>query len=425
MSTGLFIILISILLSAFFSGTEIAFVSANRLKIELDKSKHKISGKILSWFNEREANLITMLLLGNNIALVIYGIYMEDELSPILRHWLPSYLNGAIIVLLLNTVISTLIILIFAEFIPKASFRLNSNRIIQFFSIPLYILYIILLPFVYTFIILSEIILKYVFRTNISTKKYQFTVVDLDHYIQEFHDENSMENAVIESDLQIFRNAIDFRTTKVRECMVPRTEIKAIDLHDSIAGLIKLFHNTGHSKILVFEENIDNIIGYVHAFDLIKKPKTIPQILRQVILIPETLAANVMLQKMIKENSNMAVVLDEFGGTSGIITMEDLMEEIFGEIEDEFDNDVMIEEQIDENTFLLSARLEIDYLNQTYNFNLPESEEYETLGGYVTFYHQSIPQKGTKLDIENFTFEIVQAGHTKVDLIKVYRNIIG
>ncbi len=409
-------------MSAFFSGMEIAFVSANRLKIELDKNKNRISGKILSWFNQRESHFITMLLLGNNIAIVLYGIYMESFLSARLIHVFPEALSGPIFILLINTIISTLIILIFAEFIPKASFRLNSNKIIEVFSIPLMGLYFVLFPFVYAFIKAAEFILKYVFRTDIKTKKYIFTTTDLDHYIQEFHNENNQESEVINDDLQILKNAIDFQSTKIRECMVPRTEIAAIDQDDSIQNLINLFHSTGHSKILVYNENIDDIIGYVHAFDLIKKPKTIKQILRDIILIPETMAANEMLQKMIKEKNNIAVVLDEFGGTSGILTLEDLMEEIFGEIEDEFDNDMMIEKQIDENTFLLSARLEIDYLNEEFQLGLEESDEYETLGGYITSNYESIPHKGAKLEIGNYTFEILQAGLTKIDLIKLIRN---
>jgi len=239
--------------------------------------------------------------------------------------------------------------------------------------------------------------------------------------VQEFHQEDSEESAEIESDLQIFRNAIEFRSTKIRECMVPRTEIKAVDISLSISELLITFQESGHSKILVFEDDIDNIIGYVHAFDLISKPKSIEKILREIMLIPETLAANVMLNKMIKEHSSLAVVLDEFGGTSGIITMEDLMEEIFGEIEDEFDTNQLIENELDEKTILLSGRHEIDYLNETYKLDLEKSEEYETLGGYITHYYENIPEKGAQLNIGNHTFEIIQAGNTKIDLIKLHK----
>lgn len=421
MSTYLIIILLSILLSALFSGIEIAFVSANKLKIELDKSRNKITGRLLSWFNKREAYFITMLLLGNNIALVIYGIFMEESISPFLAETLPSFISGPFIILLLNTIISTFIILIFAEFIPKATFRLSSNKALEIFSIPLLLLYIIMLPFIFAFIKISEFLLHNVFRIKKSTDIYKFTSIDLDHYVQEFHQDDSEESAEIESDLQIFRNAIEFRSTKIRECMVPRTEIKAVDKTLNISDLLVLFQESGHSKILVYEEDIDNIIGYVHAFDLISKPKSIEKILREVMLIPETLAANVMLNKMIKEHSSLAVVLDEFGGTSGIITMEDLMEEIFGEIEDEFDNNQLIERKIDDNTILLSGRYEIDYLNETYKLDLKKSEEYETLGGYITHYYENIPEKGVKLKIENHTFEIIQAGNTKIDLIKLHK----
>ncbi len=422
METALLIIILSLVFSAFFSGMEIAFISANRLKIEIDKNKNKITGKILSWFNDREANFITMLLLGNNIAIVLYGIYMESFIGPKLNNLLPSYLSGPIVVLLLNTIISTLIILIFAEFIPKATFRLNSNKIIEIFSIPLAILYFLLLPFIFAFLKISELILKNIFRIEVSSKKYVFTTTDLDHYIQEFHNEDNEDSEEINDDLQILKNAIDFQSTKIRECMVPRTEIAAIDQYDSIENLLDLFHKTGHSKILVYNENIDDIIGYVHAFDLIKKPKSIIKILRDIIFIPETMAANEMLQQMINEKNNIAVVLDEFGGTSGILTLEDLMEEIFGEIEDEFDKDQLIEKQIDENTYIFSARLEIDYINEVFHLGLEDSEEYETLGGFIITFHESIPQKGAKFEIGNYTFEILQASMTKIDLVKISRN---
>jgi len=419
MSIGLTIVLVSVFFSAIFSGIEIAFVSANKLKIELDKSRNKISGKLLSWFNQREANFIGMLLIGNNIALVIYGIYMEKLLSPVISSFLPSFVSIPIIILLLNTIISTIIILIFAEFIPKASFRLNANKSLEIFSIPLLITYFTLIPFIYIFTKLSEIVLKYIFRTKIDNSKYQFSSIDFGHYIQEFHNESDEENSDIETDIQIFRNALEFQTTKIRECMVPRTEISAIDKQTEIAELVILFNQSGHSKIPVFDGNIDNIIGYVHAFDLIKKPKLLSNILREISYIPESMTANTMLNKMINEHISLAVVLDEFGGTAGIVTMEDLMEEIFGEIEDEFDKDKMIEKLIDENTYIFSARLEIDYLNDTYNLNLKESEEYETLGGYITHYYESIPKKSTKLKIEKYSFEILQAGDAKIDLVQL------
>jgi CBS domain containing-hemolysin-like protein len=419
MSIGYTIVLVSIIFSAIFSGIEIAFVSANKLKIELDKSRNKLSGKILSWFNEREANFIGMLLIGNNIALVIYGIYMEKLLSPAISNVLPSIISIPIIILLTNTIISTLIILVFAEFIPKASFRLNANRALEIFSLPMLLIYFALIPFIFAFTKISEFVLRNIFRTKIENKKYQFSSIDFGHYIQEFHDETAEATTDIDNDIQIFRNALEFQNTKIRECMVPRTEINAIDKETEISKLIEIFHQSGHSKIPVYENNIDTIIGYVHAFDLIKKPKTISNILRDIEFIPESMTANSMLNKMIKEHISIAVVLDEFGGTSGIVTMEDLMEEIFGEIEDEFDKDKMIEKVLENNEYIFSARLEIDYLNETYDLGLKESEEYETLGGYITHYYENIPEKNTKIQIENKSFEILQAGNAKIDLIKI------
>jgi CBS domain containing-hemolysin-like protein len=422
MNAAIIIIILSIVFSAFFSGVEIAFVTANKLKIELNKSRNILSGRIVSWFNKREANFIAMLLVGNNISLVIYGMNMEKIVNPLLASSLPYYLQSDFAILFANTLISTFLILILAEYIPKATFRLVANKAIELFSLPLIILYFLLFPFVWFFIKISEIILKYGFRTSITTQKHHFSTIDLDYFIQDFHREEFIENGEIESDIQLFKNAIEFRSTKIRECMVPRTEIKSVELDETIERLIEIFHQTGHSKILVHQENIDNIIGYVHAYDLLKKPETIQKILRTISMIPETMAANTMLNKMIKEHNSIALVLDEFGGTSGIITMEDLMEEIFGEIEDEFDKDQSVEKQIDENTYLFSARLEIDYLNETYHLNLVESDEFETLGGYVIHHHESIPQKGTIMNIDDNTFEIIQAGNTKIDLIKISVN---
>ena len=411
------IILFSILASAFFSGIEIAFVSANKLKIELDRSRGNTGGHIMAWFTKHSSNFIAFLLLGNNIALVIYGIFMEKILNHPIQQFLPQSLQSAFLILLIQTIVSTIIILFFAEFIPKIIFRLNSNKILNFFSFILVPLYIVLMPIVYTFIKLSRWILKYVFQSKIDDDKYTFSSIDLDYYIKEFHDTEVHSDT--ENDIQIFQNAIEFQDMKIRDCMVPRTDIVGVDENSSLEELRALFIKSGHSKIIVYEENIDKIIGYVHVFDLFQQPKSLKGILRELVFVPETMQANSFMSKLIKEQKNMAVVLDEFGGTSGVLTLEDLMEEIFGEIEDEFDRDQLLERKIDDQTYIFSARQEIDYLNNQYNFNLTESDEYETLGGFITFHHESIPQKGDDIKIDDFHFIILAASNTKIDLIKV------
>ncbi len=410
-------ILSSILASAFFSGIEIAFVSANKLKIEVDKSRGKIGAKIVAWFQQRSSTFIAFLLLGNNIALVIYGIYMEQELSSPLRDILPPVLKTDFIILLIQTIISTIIILIFAEFLPKIIFRINSNKILGFFSFILAPLFIILTPLVYTFIQLSQWILKYIFRSKIEDDQYTFSSTDLDYYIKEFH--NTDGESTEESDIQIFQNAIEFQDLKLRDCMVPRTDIQAVSEDTDLNEIRNVFSKTGHSKIFVFRENIDNIVGYVHVFDLFKQPKSLKGIIRDLLFVPETMQASAFLSKLIKEKKSIAVVLDEFGGTAGIITLEDLMEEIFGEIEDEFDHGHLVERKIDDNTYIFSARQEIDYLNDKYHLNLDESDEYETLGGYIIFHHESIPEKGQEISIKGNQFEILAASDTKIDLIKL------
>lgn len=418
--TVFWIILTTIIASAFFSGTEIAFVSANRLKIELDKSKGNISGQIMSAFLSKSSFFIAMLLFGNNIALVIYGMYMEESLIQWLMGILPPVLQNSFLILIIETILATLLILVFAEFIPKVLFRINANGILTVFAPLLYVLYYLLLPFVYMFIKVSEFVLHYILQTPIEESKYVFSSVDLHEYVKEFSSNTKTEEST-EQDLQIFQNAIDFKDIKVRECMVPRTEINAIDIYNNIEELRKVFEKTGHSKILVYEDNIDNIIGYVHAYDLFKMPRNIIQIKRNMLFVPETMAANRLLSNMIKGNYSIATVLDEFGGTSGIVSMEDLMEEIFGEIEDEFDSDDLIEELEKEGVFKLSSRLEIDYLNEKYDFNFPEDDEYETIGGYIIHHYESIPQKGEEIIIDNWKFEILEASSTKIELVRLLK----
>ena len=415
------IVFITLLLSAFFSGIEIAFVSSNRLKIEVDKSRGLVSAKLLSILAQKPSKFIGTLLLGNNIALVIYGIAMASILESWLISTLPNILTSEASILFIQTIIATVIILISAEFIPKILFRIRPNKVLNVFSLPVYIFYLLLYPFVFLIIGFSEVILQKLFRVKFNFKKYTFSPIDLGEYVKEFTN-NEHEESEIKQDMQIFQNAIDFRNVKLRECMIPRTEIFTVEENDSLDELRNLFIKTGHSKILVYHDSIDNIIGYAHSFDMFKKPDNIQSILKSISIVPETMLANKVLSMMIKDQKSVAVVVDEFGGTSGMITMEDIIEEIFGEIEDEHDVDELVEKKIDETTFMFAGRLEIDYLNEKYHLNVPEVEDYETLAGFILHHHESIPKEKDIINIDHFSFRILQAEGNKIDLVKLLIN---
>lgn len=412
----IWLIIITLFLSAFFSGMEIAFISSNKLKIEVDKSKGMLSAKILSDFTKTPSKFIGALLLGNNIALVIYGIAMAKLLEPVIINVLPLHLSTEFVILIIQTIISTLIILFIAEFIPKALFRIYPNKILNFFAIPVKLFYMIFYPIIYVFIGFSEFVLKHLFRIKFAQEKYNFSPIDLDEYVKEFIPDNDSESE-LNQEIQMFQNAIDFRNVKLRECMIPRTEIVALDENESIDVLKQNFINTGHSKILIYNESIDNIIGYTHSYEMFKNPSSIKSILKSVIIVPETMLANKVLSMMIQQHKSIAVVVDEFGGTSGMITMEDIIEEIFGEIEDEYDVEELIEKQINNNEYVFSARLEIDYLNEKYKLKLPESDDYETLAGLTLHHHEKIPQNGEQIIIRHFIFNILLASQTRIEQI--------
>jgi CBS domain containing-hemolysin-like protein len=413
------IVIISLIFSAFFSGMEIAFVSSNKLKIELDKNKGLFSAKILSVFFKEPSRILGALLLGNNIALVMYGIAIADILRPaIISSFAPSH-PTEFIVLVLQTIISTVLILITGEFIPKALFRINPNRSLSLFALPLKLYYWLFYPIIRVIVWISEFILKYVFRLKLIYLNYSFSPTDLDHYLREFAIEKKEESDV-QQEIQMLQNAIDFRNVKLRECMVPRTEITAIALSDTIEDLRKCFINSGHSKILVYEETVDNIIGFVHSSDLFKNPQSISAVAHTIPIIPETMLANNVLTMFIREHKSIALVVDEFGGTSGIVTMEDIIEEIFGEIEDEFDVEELTERKIKDNEYLFSARLEIDYLNDKYNLHLPASDEYETLGGFIINIHESIPSVNEIILKDKFRFLIAEASDTRIETVHLF-----
>lgn len=413
MSINLIYVLVAILFSAFFSGMEIAFISANRLKIELEKKQGDFSAKILSGFIQKPASFIGAMLIGNNIALVIYSMAMAVLLEPFIL----VYTSSEGVLLLVQTLISTIIVLFFAEFLPKALLRINPNFALKFAAIPLKVIYLVLFPLTYVTTLLSNGILK-LFRVDVSQSNLAFSKIDLEHFVLDIQ-ERQEKGEEIEHEIQIFKNALDFTDVKARECMIHRTEIIAMDIEDSIDELKEKFIETELSKILIYRGSIDNIIGYVHSLELFKKPESIKSILLPVSIVPESMPASEILKQFINQRRSMAVVVDEFGGTSGVITTEDIIEEIFGEIDDEHDVEELIELQVDDDTFLFSAKTEIDYINDKYKLNLPESEEYETLGGLIFYKHESIPEKDEIITISNYRFKIEEVSNNKIELVRV------
>lgn len=417
----IYIVIISLMCSAMFSGTEIAFLSTNRLQLELDFKKNKFSAKIINKFFKNQSQFIGCLLLCNNIANVVYGIAIARILEPIIADILPEVINNDFMILLCQTLISTLLVLITGEFLPKIIFGINPNKSMRVFAIPAMILFIILYPIILIFISVSELVIKYILRVDIPHEDYKLNTVDLNDYIKEYANPED-EDEDIQQGIELFQNAIEFHNVKLRECMVPRTEIQAIDIEDNIEEVKAVFEETKHSKLLVFENNIDNIIGYIHINDVLTKVTDLRSKVRPIEFYPETYSAQDLLKRLSKKRQSIAVVVDEFGGTSGIISMEDLIEEIFGEIEDEFDVEENIEQTINANDHIFSARLEIDYLNKNYKFNFPESDDYETLAGYIIHYHESIPEIGEEITIGNYIFKIIKATDTKLEEVEIKNN---
>ena len=400
---------------------EIAFITANKLKIELDKKQGVFASGIIGHFTSHPKMFIATMLVGNNVALVVYGLYMGEVIEHSLLAWFPAlsaYL-GNFGVVFTQTIISTIIVLVFAEFIPKAIFSLNPNKWLNVFAVPMAIWYVVLYIFAWIVTAFSDIFLKVFLKKEIKAEEVQFGSIDLDNYLQQATG-NIDHSKDIDHEIQIFQNALDFSSVKARDCLVPRNEIVAIDITSGVDALRKLFIQTRLSKILVYRENIDHIIGYVHSFELFKKPEHIQHVLRPVSIIPEPMTANEILALFIKQKKNVAVVVDEYGGTAGVITMEDIVEEIFGEIEDEHDKEETTEKVIGDKEFEFSARLEIDYLNEKYGLNLPaDDEQYDTLGGLILFLFGDIPEEQEIILHENFKFIPIRVSETKIELVKV------
>ena len=415
MTATLSVILICLLLSAFFSGMEIAFLTSNKLRIEIDKSKKGVTQALIDLFISHSGMYITTLLVGNNVVMVIYGIFMSDLLVKQFE-----FLHLSIgVELFVDTLVSTLIILVFAEFLPKTVFRLRSNLFLKLFSVPVFLFYLLFFPLSYFSVLLGGWLLGIFTGRKLGHKEPNraFGKVDLNNLIEEGEVNARQEEEMHE--IKLFRNALDFSEVKLRECIVPRPDVVALSIDSSIEELTQLFIDTGLSRILIYKESIDDIIGYVHISTLFKDPPTIAKALSRVLIVPETMSAQRLLNLFIRDQKSVAVVVDEFGITAGIVTIEDIMEEIFGEIEDEHDHLNLKEVMISEQEYIFSGRLEVDYLNEKYHLDLEEREEYETLAGLVLYFNQSIPQEGETIVVNDLTFKILSVKNARIEEIKV------
>ena len=403
--TIIYIIITTLILSAFFSGMEIAFVSSNKLKIFLDKDKGNFSNKIVSNFTENSTNFIISMLIGNNVALVVYGIYMADLLEPIISSYIISI---PFFVLLIQVVVSSFLVLLVAEFLPKVFFSLFPNRLLQIFAFPAFVIVKILYPFSVAIHLISNFVIKFIFSKSAKEETAVFNRIDLDAYLEEHTKIAKKSTSGIDPEIEILKNALDFSNTKVRDCMIPRTDIVGINLHDSIENLRKLFIQTGHSKILVYKDNLDNIIAYVHSYELFKQPKEIKEILLPISIIPESLLVKDALDKLIKDRRSVTLVVDEYGGTSGLICVEDIIEELVGEIEDEHDETIFLGRKISDNQYHLLGKHKIEDLNKKYGFNLISSEEYDTLSGLIIANIGRIPKNQEVIQLNSHEFKILK-----------------
>jgi len=409
----------SLIFSAFFSGMEIAFVSSNKLHIEVQGQKGSMTGKILTGFQNKPSQYIGTTLIGNTLALVIYGVFITRLLEPFILNNLPEFMRNEGTALVLQTIVATMIVLVTAEFTPKSIFLINPNRMLSTFAFPMAFIYYLLFIPVYLVVGLSKFTIVKLLGIEYSDDRPVFGLTDLNDFIKRtMSHEKSNDSKSIRVDAEIFQKALEFKTIKVRECMIPRTEITAFDLEDTnLEELNKLFVESGHSKILVFKESIDEVIGYVHSSELFKKPHDIESIITPILMVPETLLANELMIQFMAEYKSLALVIDEFGGTSGLVSIEDIMEEIFGEIQDEHDDEDLVEQQLDKYNFILNARHEIDYLNDKYHWNLPTGE-YETIGGFILSITGDLPKKDDIIKLSNYSITILSMEDIRIDTLK-------
>lgn len=409
------VLVITLLFSAVFSGSEMAFLSTSKLMIELNRKKHPSLSKITDRFHRNPGLFISTILIGNNVALVIYGMFMANLLEPYLGRFIDSEFG----ILLIQTLAGTLLILISAEFLPKIIFRLNPTASLNFMAVPLWLVYTLFYPLSKLTLSVSNLLINKIIKTPSHPQRENIVIgrIDLDHLIME--QEKGKDDEGVPEEMKFFKNALDFSTVKVRECSVPRTELEAVDIDEELEVLRERFTETGFSKILIYRESIDNIVGYVHVSALFRNPKKLRNIISPISIVPESMPASKLLETFTKEHKSIVLVVDEFGGTSGIVTLEDILEEIFGEIDDEHDISDLTEIQINEQSYKFSGRFEIDYLNEKYNLNLPVSDEYETLAGLILYHNEAIPEKGQEIEIDQFSIKILAASKSKIELVQI------
>ena len=407
-------IFITLLLSAFFSGMEIAFVSSNRMLAEMDKGTSRFTRRLQTFFYKNPNDFVSTMLVGNNIVLVVYGIFV----ARLLDNTIFKGLDPAISVTA-DTILSTLVVLFTGEFLPKTLFKSNPNKFFSFFVFPAYLFYLLLWPVSRLSTFLSKILLKISgVKVDKDNDDGEFSKVDLDYLVQSSID-NASDNSQIDDEVRIFQNALDFSDTKVRDCMVPRTEICAVEKSSSLSDLKNIFIESGKSKILVYDNDIDHIIGYIHSLELFRNPNDWHNHVRTMPFVPETMSARKMMQTFLQQKKSLGVVIDEFGGTSGIISLEDIVEEIFGDIEDEHDNSNYIAQNNPDGTYLLSARLEIDKVNDLFSLDIPESEDYMTIGGFILHEYENFPKLNEVVRIGRFEFKIIKNTMTKIELVRL------
>jgi CBS domain containing-hemolysin-like protein len=406
-------IVVSLILIGFFAGYEIAFISANRLSIDLKKKQGLRSGIILSNFMESPAKFIGTCLIGLNIVLVVYGLLFTAFLKGIA--WNPLEVENEYLKLVIDTIISTFVVLVFGEFIPKAVFKARNDKLIAFFAPVADFFHTLLQPLASVFVAIAQWILTYIFNVRVNNKNEAFSKVDLEHFFQQTKDQDE-ENQELNTEL--FENALSLPLVKIRQCLVPRTEIEGADIHTSIEALKQQFIKTQLSKLVIYDDSVDSILGYVHQIDLFKRPTTIQEILHPIIAVPESMSATDLINKFTKERKSIAWVVDEFGGTAGIVTMEDVLEEIFGEIRDEYDVEEFVEKQLAADEFIFSGRLELDYLKEKYELDFPENES-ETLSGYIINKHEAIPKQKATIIVDHYQIDVLTVSDTRIEMVKL------
>lgn len=409
------LIILTIVLSAFFSGMEIAYVSANKLRLEMDKQQSPFNSGLLKMVTRNSGEYIATMLVGNNIALVIYGIAFAQWMGPVIG----EYVNSTTMVLIIQTVVSTFIILLLSEFLPKTLFRLFPNSLLKLFALPIAFFYVVFYPVTRMTMGMIHILLsRFLSKSETPDAENRvFSRIDLDHFISENAQPHTNLQPEVQKEVTLFRNALDFSKVKLREIMVPRNEISMLDVDTDIETLRQKFVATGYSRILIYEDNIDNIIGYVHSSAIFQKARSIKPFIKNVLIVPETMAANKLLSKFIRDHRSIALVVDEFGGTAGLVTSEDILEEIFGEIEDEHDTAAFVEKKINDREYIFSGRFDIDLINEKYRLDIPEAEEYETLAGFILFHYESIPKVNSVIRAGRFSFKVLKATSTKIELV--------